>query len=145
MPKATCMLKPSLAQDTVEIFNVIEHPVWFSSWNLEHHFSALVSCFVSTNLVCNFMRNALVRRRHKVKREKSSAKRLAKALHLLLARRRRNCMHSFINCLYLSLPLASRALSTLREHPSSAHLESGTRTERCLTFTLIRYFKYINI
>lgn len=47
-----------------------------------------VSCFASRHLVCDFMHNAFARRHHKVKREKSSAKRLVKALHLLLARRR---------------------------------------------------------
>lgn len=53
------------------------------------------SCFASRHLACDFMHKAFARRRHKVKREKSSAKRLVKAVHLLAARRR-VILHAFV-------------------------------------------------
>lgn len=76
-----------------------------------------------------------VRRRHKVKREKSSAKRLAKALHLLLARRQ-VMLHVFVYP--PSLSLSSTWIQQV--HPSSAHRDPGTLFNPFIHTSLYYYY-----
>lgn len=103
-----------------------------------------VSCFASRHLVCDFMQDAFARWHRKVKWEKSSAKRLVKAVHLLLARRR-VILHAFVYQPPLSSIFpASRTLSTRQGHPSSAHRDTRATAECCLILSWIIY-KYIYI